>query len=421
MDQDKQRILTELQSQIFSKLPQGFVIVNTSDGKIFYANPRFESMFGYSPGELEGKPVMILYPAADQDSKDLNSQVVALLKEGKDWQGETRNIKKDGTLFWCEASISSIEHPQLGPVAISIHTDISDRKRMEETLRDSEARYRILAETAHDMIFIIGRDDRVQYINTFAAKQFGTTPDKIIGKLRAELFPPDVAQQQAESLHQIFESGQPKYNDTVLKFGNKQVWASNWLEPLRNEAGEVTSVIGISRDITQRKEMEEALRESEEKYRSLIEMNPDGIAIESEDKIVFVNPSALKIHGDASAQEVLGKSIWDFIHPDSKDLVKARLQQMADTGLSVPPAEQKWIKINGEIIEVEVEATPIKYGGKYAVQFVFRDITQQKKAEAEMRAKTETLEKMNKLMIGRELKMIEMKKELEELRNQVSK
>jgi PAS domain S-box-containing protein len=128
-------------------------------------------------------------------------------------------------------------------------------------LRESEERYRTLAEAAQDMIFIHDREGRVEYVNRYAAERFKCLPDQLIGRSRASLFPPVVAARQKESLEKVFTTGQPYYAETLTPFPDKSVWLSTWLAPLLDASGGVRAVLGISRDITQRKEAEEDLRE----------------------------------------------------------------------------------------------------------------------------------------------------------------
>jgi len=139
-------------------------------------------------------------------------------------------------------------------------------------LSESEERYRILSETSPDMIFVIDRDDKVQYVNTLAAQRFGKTPEQVIGKPRTELFPPSIATRQEIDLQQILRTGEPHSSESPIVFPDAQLWLDTQLVPLRNEAGEVSAVMGVSRDITDRKRADEALRASETRYRSYIDV-----------------------------------------------------------------------------------------------------------------------------------------------------
>ena len=143
----------------------------------------------------------------------------------------------------------------------------SDRRQAAGALRESEERYRALAEAAQDMIFIVGRDDRVEYVNQCTALRFGCRPEDLIGKPRATLFPPAVAVPQGESLQNVFSSGQPYYAERLTPLRGGNMWLGTWLAPIHDATGHVRAVLGISRDITQRKQAEEALQLSQARLR----------------------------------------------------------------------------------------------------------------------------------------------------------
>ena len=133
-----------------------------------------------------------------------------------------------------------------------------EQKVIERTraLSESEERYRILAETSPDMIFVIDRNDCVQFVNERAASQFGKTPEQVTGKKRSELFPPAIAETQALNIQQVLKTGRMLSSESPITFPEGQIWLDTQLVALRNQVGEITSVMGISRDISERKHTE---------------------------------------------------------------------------------------------------------------------------------------------------------------------
>lgn len=130
-------------------------------------------------------------------------------------------------------------------------------------LFESEERYRVLSESSPEMIFVIDRQDKVQYVNTIAAQQFGANPQNIIGKSRFELFPLQVAEAQSVGLQRVFETGEKMYSESRVEFPGREAWLSTWLAPIYD--GEIIqAVMGISRDITERKTIEHSLNEKME-------------------------------------------------------------------------------------------------------------------------------------------------------------
>lgn len=139
----------------------------------------------------------------------------------------------------------------------------------------------------------------------------------------------------------------------------------------------------------EKRELEEKIRLSEERYRRLVEISPEPIAVHCEGKIVFVNPAAVRLFGARSPEELLGKPALEFVHPDDREMVRQRIAQMYETGRAVPVAEERFIRLDGSIIDVEVAAVPTIYEGKPAVQVVARDITERKQAEEALRQSEE--------------------------------
>ncbi|MGD1046812.1 MAG: PAS domain-containing protein [Bacteroidota bacterium] len=132
-----------------------------------------------------------------------------------------------------------------------------ERQQMIKALRASEERYRTLSEAAHDMIFIVSRDDLVEYVNTSAAGLFHQRPEEIIGKTRASLFPPEASRGQQRFLQNVFETGMPKYVESKTELIDQVTWLGTWLVPLLDDIGQVTGVMGVARDITNQKWLEE--------------------------------------------------------------------------------------------------------------------------------------------------------------------
>ena len=129
------------------------------------------------------------------------------------------------------------------------------------------------------------------------------------------------------------------------------------------------------------KAAEEALRDSEGRYRSLLGISPDATAIHIEGKIVLVNAAGAKLLGGVTPEDVIGKLVWEFVHPDFQGIVKARLQQDSEAFV-----EEKLIRLDGQVIDVQMAVASVMYEGRRARQVIIRDITWRKQAEEAQRA-----------------------------------
>jgi PAS domain S-box-containing protein len=123
-----------LRGQILAKLAEGVSIIRLSDLVIVYSNPKFDEMFGYDRDELIGQRINALNAPGKPGPEEVVEEILKYLKESNEWHGEIHHVRKDGTLFWCQVSITTFEHTVHGKVAVSIHEDITERKQMEEQL-----------------------------------------------------------------------------------------------------------------------------------------------------------------------------------------------------------------------------------------------------------------------------------------------
>ncbi len=155
--------------------------------------------------------------------------------------------------------------------------------------------------------------------------------------------------------------------------------------PVLDAQGNVSEWVGICYDITEQKLREQQLRDSEERYRSLVEVAPDMIIVHQDGKTIFMNPAGLRMLRAPNLQTVLGKSPADMVHPDYRDMVQERIRTVG-AGNSVPTIEEKLQRLDGSYVDVEVSAASFIYQGRPAVQVIARDISARLQAQEELRA-----------------------------------
>ena len=153
----------------------------------------------------------------------------------------------------------------------------------------------------------------------------------------------------------------------------------------RDENGAVAAYDGLIQDITGRKRAEEALQESESKYRELVEGFPDAVAIYVDGKIVFVNSASVELMRASSKEDLLGMPVIEFVHPEYREMVATRMKESAKTGKVLPLIEEKFLRLDGSEVEVEVKSLPVTYQTKSAVQLIVRDVTEKKVAQQALR------------------------------------
>jgi PAS domain S-box-containing protein len=171
------------------------------------------------------------------------------------------------------------------------------KHRVDRLLRESELRYRTLAEAAQDHIFITNPDYTVLYMNSIAARSVGRAPDEVAGRPLDDLFPPNAVTQMKNNMDAVLRSGEPMSLDEKLPFPGREIWLSTILTPLKDGSGAVTAVMGISRDITGRKQAEETLSRVNRALRTLSKCNEALVHAKSEQEFLRESCQAIVSEG----------------------------------------------------------------------------------------------------------------------------
>ncbi len=153
-----------------------------------------------------------------------------------------------------------------------------------------------------------------------------------------------------------------------------------WCRSLKDSEGRTTGAISTARDITEEREAEASRREVEARYRTLVDNAPLAILVNRENRIVLVNDACLRLFGATSPDQLLGKSSFEFFHPDCHQIIRDRIGRLQKSGEAVPALEEKIIRLDGVSVDVEVTAAPFTDQGTPAIHVVLTDITERKRA-----------------------------------------
>jgi len=216
--------------------------------------------------------------------------------------------------------------------------DITERRRSEIALRESEERYRTLAEAAPDLIFIIDPDNRIQYVNSFAAAFIGLPPEELIGQPQERFFSPPTSDRQRKNILKVLRNGKTSA-ENELTIRDCTVWLGTWLVPVRDHSGEISGVLGVSCDITGQKQAEVAILQSRDQLEERVkERTADLLASQSQlrqltNQIVTAQEGerhrlSRELHDDAGQTLIsLKYSLASTLNelPDSQSLIRQRL------------------------------------------------------------------------------------------------
>jgi len=258
----------------------------------------------------------------------------------------------------------------------------SERTRAPEALRESEEYFKAIIQNSSDIILIVDRMGTITYASPSVERFLGYGPDELIGK---------------SSLDLILSDDKPK---AIAEFGRalltKEVPIPNVFR-IRHKNGTERILEGIGKnlldnpivagfvmnvsDITDRKQVEEALRESEEKFRLLIENAPDAIYVHADARFIYLNHTAVNLFGAETADQLIGSSIMDRYDPDYRGMITKRLHDLYEERKKLLIVEQVYLRLDGSSVPVEAHAVPIIYNNKNAALTFVRDITDRKQVE----------------------------------------
>jgi len=358
---------------IISAAPVGIGVVS---GRGFLeVNNRFSEITGYSAFELTNKSIRLLYPT-HEDFEKAGLQIYPQLVRTGTSTLRTQWKKKDGDIIDVLLSLSPInpaDHAKGITIAV---LEITLRTRAEQALRESEEKYRSLVETTGTGYVILDKNGRVITANQEYIRLTGRPMlAEIQGKPVTDWTAPHDLKRNAQEIKQCFRVGQVR--DLEIDYqkpdGTIQPIEVN-ASVIRSDSGDIA--LTICRDITLRRQAEQALHESEERYRTLIDISPDAVCLYRDGKIIYVNHAAQTLVGASQAEEMVGKFIIDFIHPESHGTLRDTFQKERD-GVLAQKAELQILRLDGTSVKVEGRGVRTLIDGKPATLVTIRDIPEQ--------------------------------------------
>ena len=255
-----------------------------------------------------------------------------------------------------------------------------ERKLAEEEVRKSEEKYRLLVEHLDPALTLYDTDGIILYMNTAGAQPFGLPPEDILGKSLYDLFP-DRADVLRERSRQVIEQGKGIiWEDHLVELPTGLRWFCSNLQPVTNRNGEVFAVQTISYDITERKLAEEALRESEEKYRLLVDNLDFPLTVyDSDGLILFMNVQGAR-NLDLTPEDVIGKSLYDLF-PEMAPIYIERARQVFESGVVFEFVDEVLLPSSKRWLYSSIQPVKESSGRVIAVQAISQDITERKRIE----------------------------------------
>ncbi len=374
------------------------ITVLGADGTIRYESPSVERVLGYGPEEGVGTNVLDrVHPDDIEWVRDkLAGVTVRTQARSTTWY---RVRDKQGSWRHFETLVTNLlDNPSVGGIVLNSR-DITKRKRAEEALRESHAILHGVTEGSTDVIFVKDRQGRYLMVNSTLAGLFGRTVEEMVGAHHGELFVPDEARRIREDDRRIMATGETETYEESFRIGGRERTYLTTRGVHRDHRGEVAGTFGVARDITERKEAEAALRESEERYRNLVENIPAVVYIDradAPDVAAYTSPQIEALVGYTS-EEWLGGRLWKkLIHPDDRGWV-LEIDGRARAAEERFCEEYRLIARDGSVVWVRDESELLRdeAGRPLLWQGVLLNVTERKNAEEELQRSLQRLSALN--------------------------
>jgi PAS domain S-box-containing protein/putative nucleotidyltransferase with HDIG domain len=392
------------------------ITITDLDAVITYVSERTVEVHGGSdPSEFIGRDLIELI--APEDRIKALEYFKRAVSEGFLSNVEYKFLKMNGKRFTGEISATVIKSPHGKPVALIYAVrDLTKVKYTENALKITEDKYRALLSNANDAIvlhpvdvFEAGGSGKFIEVNDMACRMFGYDRNDLLNMTPGDLQAKDCRDAAGRASEELAEKGHAIFETCIIRAGGERITCEVSSQVLKIDGVDVA--ISIIRDITQRKKAEEELKESEEMYRSLVDLSPDAVLIaDMQGKIVYASNRALEMNGAPGMEFFIGRKITDIVAPEERDKAVAALAEVYKKA-PVHGIEMKLVRYDGRVITGEASAAVIRSGDgrEKGVMITVRDITEKKKVDEELKQSYTAVKKIMDGIINAMEKLVEKK------------
>jgi PAS domain S-box-containing protein len=387
----------------------GLGIYIVQEGKFQYVNPVFQNLTGYTEKELLGKYSLdFVHP---EDREMVRKKAIENLKSKKgSIPYEYRFVKKNGEIIWVLEEVTPINF-EGKRATVGTFMDITDRKRLQGAVSYSEKSYRTIIDAIHDAYFEVDLGGTFTFVNDQMSQIFQYSKEELLGMNYKTFTPEEDIKNVYAIYNEVYRTGQPilSYGHRVIRKDGTSGFHDASISPLKNEKNEIVGFRGISRDITERKRLEEAIEYSEKRYRTILDEIHDAyFEVDLKGTFTFVNDQMTQ-HLQYSREELLRMSYKNFTPEDEIKNVYEAYNRAYRTGEPSLSFGQRVIRKDGTRGFSDVSISPLKNAKGEIIGFrgISRDITARKRLEEEREALLQEIRKINR-------KLEEANKELQD-------
>jgi PAS domain S-box-containing protein len=362
---------------VVEQATDGIYLLDAGTRRILECNPSYQKMLGYTAAELRR---MEVYDFVAHPHENVDSTIERTLEERRRVVGGRKYRRKDGSLVDVEVGVSVISYGGK-EVICTIVRDVTERKRAEEALARSENRLRTIIETEPECVKVLGKDGSLLEMNPAGLSMIeADSLDQVRGKPVYEYIASEHRNEFVALTERVLHGGSGTLVFKLVGLKGTTRWLDTHAVPLRDARGEIAGLLAITRDITERKKNEEALRQSERLYRAVIEQATENIfLVDVETRcIVESNPAFRETLGYAE-DELHDLTLYDIVDAD-RESVDANIRRVLERK-SPFVGQRKYRRKDGSLVDVEVSASTILRGAKEILCVVAHDVTERARAQ----------------------------------------
>ena len=376
----------QFSASLLESSPNPVLVINP-DTSIRYVNPAVEQLTGFSTAEIIGKKAP--YPWWTEETlKKTSKDLTEAMRRGAAKLEELFQ-KKNGERFWVQITSGPVTRNGELQYYLANWVDITQRKQAEQALTESEEKYRTVLEEMEDSYFEVGLRGHITFANESTCRNLQLSREELMGASYKTFSAEKSIDDVYKAFNKAYRTGKPvkSFSWEIVRGDGSTGFAETTVLPLHNQDGQIIGFRGIGRDITERKQVEDALRASQEKFRSLVETTNDFVwEMDRHGVYIYCSPQMEKLWG-FKPEEMLGKTPFDLLPPEDREQAIKGFSALSESASPFVNMEIPSFDSTGRIRFLEISGVPFfddagKTGGYRGIT---RDITERKRTEEALR------------------------------------
>jgi PAS domain S-box-containing protein len=376
---------------VVEQATDGIYLLDADSRCLLETNPSFREMLGYDAGEMLGMPV---YDFVAHPREDVDATIRRTLEKGRRVVGDRKYRRRDGTVVDVEVGVNVISLDGRD-VICTVVRDVTERKRVEEALSQSEGRLRTIVETEPECVKVLGPDGSLLEMNPAGLSMIeADSLEQVRGVPVYEYIAPAHREDFVELTERVIRGGSGTLEFELVGLKGTRRWLETHAVPLRDAGGDIAGLLAITRDTTERKKVEVALQEGERLYRAVVEQATENIfLVDVESRRIVESNQAFRATLGYSAEDLHGMTLYDVVAHD-RESVDENLRRVTE-GKNPSVGERKYRRKDGSLLDMEVSAGVIVRYGRETVCAVAHDVTERRRAQELLEARVATLSRIS--------------------------